>query len=144
MSENIWDPFGDLRRIQERISKMLGEIPGEVPIGRRAAEMPSIDVCEHGNDVVVTADMPGVDKSDIMINVRDGNVLEISAEKRTEKEEREKGFVRHERGYMGYYRTVTLPAPVDKSKARATYNNGVLEITLPMTEEARFSSIPVS
>lgn len=107
-------------------------------------EVPSVDVVERGNDVIVTADMPGVDKGDIKINMKDNDILEISAQKQIEKEEKERGFIRHERAYNRYYRSIKLPVPVDKSKAKATYNNGVLEITLPMTEKAKESNIPVS
>jgi len=142
-----WDPFEELRRMQQRMSRMMGEMSGQPASpgeSREAAEVPSVDVIERGNDVVVTADMPGVDKSDIRINVKDNNLLEISAEKKMEKEEKEKGFIRHERAYDRYYRAIRLPAPVDKSKAKATYNNGVLEITLPMTQTAGESNIPVS
>jgi HSP20 family protein len=142
-----WDPFEELRRMQQRMSRMMGEVSGHQALpeeSRESTEVPSVDVIERGNDVVVTADMPGVDKSDIKINVRDGNILEVSAEKKTEKEEKEKGFIRHERAYNRYYRSIRLPAPVDKNKAKATYNNGVLEITLPMTQTAKESNIPIT
>jgi HSP20 family protein len=109
-------------------------------------ETPSVDIMERGNDIVVTADMPGVGKDDIKLEVRDGNILDISAEKKSEKKEEEKGFVRHERSYTGYYRSVRLPASVDKTKAKASYNNGVLEVVLPMAEKpkTKTSEIPIS
>ncbi len=147
ISEFLWDPFEDLRRMQQRISRILGEMPESMAWGGMPpamTEMPSVDVLERGNDVIVTADMPGVDKSDIRINVKDNDILEISAQKRTEKEEKEQGFIRHERAFNQYYRSIKLPAPVDRSKARATYNNGVLEITLPMKEKPVESNIPIS
>ena len=128
----------ELKRIQDRISRIFGEYPerGREEHMRGPVEMPSVDVAERGNDIVVTADMPGVDKGDIRLDVTADNVLEISAEKKAEKKEEEKGYVRHERSYTGYYRTVRLPAPVDKTRAKASYNNGVLEVTLPMTQKA--------
>lgn len=143
MAGFTWDLQEELRRIEDRMNRMFGEGEGRMS-GRRVNEIPNIDVQEHGNDVIVTADMPGVDKNDIKINVRNGNILEISAQKKTETERKEEGFIRHERGYTGYYRSITLPAPVDKSRANASYNNGVLEITLPMTKEATENIIPVS
>jgi len=143
MSGFTWDLQEELRRIEDRMNRMLGESQGRLS-GRRISEVPNVDVQEHGNDIIVTADMPGVDKDDIKINVRDGNILEISAQKKTEMERKEEGFIRHERGYTGYYRSITLPASVDRSKASARYNNGVLEITLPMTKEATENVIPVS
>ncbi len=144
MAEYSWDPFEELKRMEQRIGRMFGPeaVSGRMP--HEMTEIPSVDVVEKGNDVIVTADMPGVDKNDIKINVRDNDILEISAQKQTEKEEKEKGFIRHERAYNRYYRSIKLPAPVDKSKAKATYNNGVLEVTLPMTEKARESVIPIS
>lgn len=142
-----WDPFEELHRIQDRINRMFGAVGQMSTQGMHGMEVPSVDVVEHGNDVVVTADMPGLTKEDIKIDVTSDNVLEISGQKKAEKEQKERqGFVRHERSYMGFYRAIRLPAPVDKSKAKATYNNGVLNVTLPMTKkpEERKSEIPVS
>jgi HSP20 family protein len=88
--------------------------------------------------------MPGMDKSDIRINVTDGNVLEISAEKKAEAKKEEQGYIRRERMYNRYYRSIRLPVPVDKTKAKATYVNGVLEVTIPMIHKTAESEIPVS
>jgi HSP20 family protein len=148
MAGYTWDPFEELRRIQQRMGGIFGEMPEELLperlSGRMLTEIPNVDIIEKGNDVIVTADMPGVDKNDIKINVRDNNILDISAQKQTEEEEKEKGFIRHERAYKRYYRSIMLPVPVDKAKAKATYNNGVLEIILPMTEAAKESNIPIT
>ncbi len=145
MAQQTWDPFDELRNIQDRLGRIFGESPAIGGEGRRM-ETPSVDIMERGNDIVVTADMPGVGKDDIRLEVRDGNILDISAEKKSEKKEEEKGFVRHERSYTGYYRSVRLPAPVDKTKAKASYNNGVLEVVLPMAEKTKTkaSEIPIS
>jgi HSP20 family protein len=141
-----WDPFEELKRIQERMNRIFGEMGGEP--GMRGMEMPSVDVQEHENSVIVTADMPGLDKDDIKLDVRDNNVLEISGHRKYGKEEKEKekGFVRHERGYKGYYRAISLPTEVDLGKASATYNNGVLTVTLPAKEkrEEKRSRIPIN
>ncbi len=130
----MYDPFDELKRIEERIASIFG---GQSPAGTNM-NMPSMDVRQHGNDIVVTADMPGVDRGDIKIDVRDNRILEISAQKKTEQKagEEKEGYLRQERRYMGYYRSITLPAEVDRSKAKASYNNGVLEITLPMMAKA--------
>lgn len=129
------------------MSRIFGEIPEHLLPEERMAEtqdvqVPYVDVLERNNDVIVTADLPGVDKNDIKINVRD-NVLEISAERKFEKEQKGEEYFKHERGYSRFYRAVRLPAPVDQSKAKASFNNGVLEITLPMTEKAKESKIPI-
>ena len=124
-----YDPFDELKRIEERIASIFG---GQSPMTGTNMNTPSVDIMQHGNEIIVTADMPGVDKNDIRINVRDDRTLEISAQKKMEKtEEGKAGFLRRERRYMGYYRSLMLPAPVDKTKAKAAYNNGVLAVALP-------------
>lgn len=140
-----WDPFEDLRRLEDRINRMFGGQAGAG--GMERMEMPSVDVQKQGNDVIVTADMPGLSKEEIKIDVTGDNVLEISGQKKSEMQQKgQQGFLRHERSYMGFYRAIRLPAPVDKTKAKATYNNGVLSITLPMTKKLgeRESEIPIS
>ena len=102
-----------------------------------------MDVEERGDDIIVTGDMPGVEKGDIRINVTDDNVLEMSAEKKTEVKKEEQGYIRHERSYSGYYRAIRLPVPVDKTKAKASYNNGVPEISIPMVHKTSSGEIPV-
>jgi len=148
MARYAWDPFEELRRVQERMSRLFEELPEGIgpsllPVSPEMAQTPYVDVVDRDNDIIVTADLPGVDKKDIKIDVRD-NVLEISAQRKIEKEEKEAGFLRHERRFNQFYRAIRLPAPVDKSKAKASFNNGVLEITLPKTEKAEVSEIPVS
>jgi HSP20 family protein len=139
-----YDPFDELKRIQDRIASIFG---GQSPMTGTNMNTPSVDIQQHGNEIIVTADMPGVDKNDIRINVRDDRTLEISAQKKMEKTEEEKtGFLRKERRYMGYYRSMMLPAAVDKTKAKASYNNGVLTVTLPMMQkqEEKKSEIQVT
>ncbi len=147
MARYMMDPMEELRRMQERMSRLFEELPEafgrSLPAAPEMTQMPYVDVVDRDSDIVVTADLPGVDKNDIKINVR-GDVLEISAERKVEKEEKEKGYLRHERSYNRFYRSIMLPAPVEKDKAKASFNNGVLEVTLPKAMRAEVSEIPVS
>ncbi len=147
MARYSLDPVEELRKMQERMSRLFEELPealgSSLPAAPETTQVPYVDVVDRGNDIVVTADMPGVDKKDIKINVR-GDMLEISAEKKAEKEEKEKGYVRHERSYNRFYRSIRLPSPVEKDNARASFNNGVLEVTLPKAMKVEASDIPVS
>ncbi len=144
MARYTWDPFEELRRMQSRMSRIFGETPETLLPGQQMPEVqvPFVDVIEKGNDIIVTADMPGVDKKDIKINLRD-DMLEISAERKSEREQKGEEFYRHERSFNRFYREIRLPALVDQSKAKATFNNGVLEITLPVTAKAKESNIQV-
>ena len=141
-----WDPIDELRRMQYRMSRLFEEFPEYIESSQlpapRDSQVPYVDVIDREKDIVITADLPGVDKGDIRINVRD-NTLEISAEKKTAREQEEEGYLRRERGYSRFYRTIRLPTPVDESKAAASFNNGVLEVTLPKAEKKTGSHIPI-
>ena len=91
MARYTWDPFEELRRMQSRMSRIFGESPETLLPAEAMPEVhvPFVDVLEKGNDIIVTADLPGVDKKDIKIDVRD-NMLEISADKRRRKSKRKR------------------------------------------------------
>ncbi len=105
----------------------------------------SCDIMDEGNRFVITADMPGVQKQDIKLNVTD-NAVEISAQHKEEEEEKRKNYVRKERKEVSYYRTLPLPDKVDSSKAKAKMNNGILNIEIPKmtpTPKPKRKSIPI-
>ncbi len=136
----IWDPFEELRRMEELADRAFGE-SGPDYFGRRAlpgatgeelaeTAAPYVDIKEKEGKIIVAADIPGVEKADISINLR-GHTLEISAEKKQEKEEEEEGYIRRERSYRKFYRSIPLPTEVDKDNVDATFENGVLQIEMP-------------
>jgi len=142
------DIFDEIRRIQRELDRLLSDIlrtPLWAPPRRTRATLapeyrePLVDVYETDNEVVVVAELPGVDKEDIQLNLYD-RTLEIKAEARREEAERP---YRLERRYVGFYTKVSLPAEVDPSKAKATFRNGVLEVKLPKLEVARRHTIKV-
>ena len=136
-----FDPFEELRRLQERMYRIFKEIEPSfmerkmLPAtgGELATVEPFVDVIDNGDKVVVAADIPGVEKEDLSVNIS-GDMLEISAERKKEAEEKKEGYVRRERTYTSYYRAIPLPAEVDADKADATFENGVLEITMPKVQ----------
>ena len=93
---------------------------------------PEIDLFETDKDIIVTAELPGARKEDIHVNATEGE-LEIRVEvKREEKDEH-----RHTRSYQGYYRTIPLPDYADTERIDASYNNGVLELKIPIAEKKK-------
>jgi HSP20 family protein len=84
-------------------------------------------------EIIATAEMPGLEKKDIKINVTE-DMLEISTETKQEEKKEEKGYIYRERRSGSYYRAISLPSPVDPDNSKATYENGVLEIKMPKTE----------
>ncbi len=90
----------------------------------------SCDIADEGDRFVVSADMPGVSKEEVKLDVSD-STIEISAEHKEREEEKKKNYVRKERKYLSYHRTLSLPEKVDSSKAKARLNNGILTIEIP-------------
>lgn len=108
--------------------------PGLKEVGGEIA--PSIDIFEEGDDVVVKAELPGMKKEDIEVDLS-GDAITISGEKKEEEKVERKGYYRHERSYGSFARSFTLPSEVRADEAKAEFKDGVLEIRVPKTEEAR-------
>jgi HSP20 family protein len=101
-----------------------------------------VDLYEQNDEIVVKAELPGLDADDIEVSITD-HLLVLRGEKRKEEEVNERDYYRSERVYGEFVRTVPLPAEADPEKVTATINNGVLEIHLPKSEEAKKRQIQV-
>jgi HSP20 family protein len=125
-------PFEDMRRLMEDFWMAL--FGG---MGRFAENfIPSVDVKEEDDQVVVAAELPGLDKSDVDVEVTQDSVR-IAGEKRKEEKKQEKGYYHCETSYGAFERIIDLPAAVDEDKAKAEFSKGVLTIVLPKSEQAR-------
>jgi len=96
---------------------------------------PMVDIFEDGNDVVVKAELPGMKKEDIDVNISD-DVITISGEKKSEEKVEKKEYYRLERSYGSFTRTLRLPAETQTDKAKASFKDGILEVRMPKTEAA--------
>jgi len=97
---------------------------------------PRVDVKDEDKEIIVSAELPGMDQKDIEVTVTNDSVR-ISGQKKHEREEEEKDFYRHERFCGSFDRVIDLPAEVDEDKAEAEFSKGVLTIKLPKSEEAQ-------
>jgi HSP20 family protein len=104
---------------------------------------PSVDVFEEKDEVVVKAELPGMSKEDIDVKVTD-DVITISGEKKKEEKVEKKNYYRMERSYGSFIRSLRLPAEVQTEKASAKFKEGILEIRIPKTEEAKKKEKKVS
>jgi HSP20 family protein len=95
---------------------------------------PDIEVYQRNNDLVVRADLPGMKKDDVCIDITDG-ALTISGERRQERETERGGLYRSERSYGSFCRTIPLPEGTITDQAKATFKDGVLEVTMPAPPE---------
>jgi HSP20 family protein len=145
MAITRWRPFSDLLSIQDEMNRLFDDFFGH-PITRREwteeAWSPSVDVSETKDNVVINAEIPGMSKDDVKVSVQD-NILTLSGERKQEKEEKNANYHRIERSYGLFFRSFTLPTPVQPDKVKATYKDGILKISLPKTEEVKPKEIPI-
>jgi len=113
-----------------------------LPIRPLSLRMPSIDVYEEKDSVVVKAELPGMTKEDIEVNLA-GENLTIKGEKKEDKEVKEDNYYRRERSYGSFLRTVALPSEVKRDEIKASFKDGVLEVRMPKTEDAKKKSVSV-
>lgn len=139
MSLMRWEPFGGLSRLHEEIDRMFDEFLGR-PLARRREmreemRIPSVDLFETDGEIKLKAELPGVDKDKLEVEVTD-EAISIRAQSRQEHEEKGANYLRRERSWGSFQRVITLPAEVKAKDAKATCKDGLLEITVPKTEEA--------
>ncbi|MGE4357814.1 MAG: Hsp20/alpha crystallin family protein [Candidatus Omnitrophota bacterium] len=141
-----WDPLKELSELEEEFSRFF-DFPllrwqvSRQPLRERVWSVP-LDIYETKDAVVIKADLPGMKKEEINVSVQ-GDVLTIQGEKKKEEEVKDKHLHRVERFYGAFQRSINLPSYVDTSKIKASYKDGVLEINLPKTEEAKSKGIKV-
>ena len=140
-----WDPFRDLISIQDRMNRLfeqtLSRSRGEE--GAAAATWtPAVDIYETVDTIVIKADLPGVVREDIEIQV-DDNTLTLKGERRFSKDVQEESYLRIERTYGSFHRCFTLPATIRQEKIRAVCRDGVLELALPKGEGSKPKRIAI-
>ncbi len=140
-----WDPFRDLISIQDRMNKLfeqtLTRSRGEEGVSP-TTWTPAVDIYETADTIVMKAELPGVAREDIQIQI-DGNALTLRGERRFAKDVQEESYLRIERAYGSFHRSFTLPAGVQSDKVRALFRDGVLELSLPKVEEAKPKKIAI-
>ncbi len=135
------DPFQDLLGIQNEVNRLF-----DFSLGRWSASpsswAPAMDILQNKDNIVVKAEIPGMDEKDVEITL-EGSTLQIKGEKKYEKEEKEEDRYHSERFYGKFQRIVELPSAVDTTAVKATYRQGILEIVLPKKEELKPKQIKV-
>mgnify|MGYP002713099555 FL=1 len=131
------DPFSLLHREVDRLFSDFsrGATVPNWPFGGNGVQVPSIDVSETEKALEITAELPGVEEKDIDVQLRD-DVLTIKAEKKAEKESKEKTYHLVERSYGAFQRSLRVPFSADSNKVEAHFDKGVLKISLPKPAEA--------
>jgi len=140
-----WDPLRDLLSIQDRMNRLF-----EQTLSRSRTEegisastwAPAVDIYETPETIVMKADLPGLTREDVEIEIRD-DTLTIRGERRFAKDVQQENYLRIERAYGAFQRSFTLPTNVRQEQIRASFRDGVLELLLPKAEEAKSKKIAI-
>lgn len=139
-SRSARDPFSLLRQMTAELDRVFDDWSSFRPSSLFASSgaatwSPKIEVVEKDNRLVTRVDLPGVRKEDVSVEVADGR-LALAGERKRETEERKDGFYRSEREYGSFYRSVPLPDGVKLEDVKATFADGVLEVSVPLPARA--------
>ena len=142
-----WRPTRDFLSMREQMNRMFDDFFAPAKSGANGDSLwnwnPAVDVMDGENSIVITAEVPGVDKKDITVDVKD-RVLTLRGERSSDNEVKEEKFYRRERVYGKFERSFSLPAAVDPDQINATYADGVLKIEVPKPEQSKPKQISVN
>lgn len=134
------NPFTLMRRFTEDMDRAFGAAPGTV---ETTFWSPAVEVKEVNGKLLVSAELPGLKKDDIKVQVTEGALI-LEGERKQEKEEKREGYYHSERSYGHFYRSIPLPESATLDKASAEFTNGILEISIPVAEtKQRTREVPV-
>lgn len=146
MSLIKWDPFTELEEMSHRLNRLIGRPGLPASTGSEMLKIvdwtPSADISETETAYLIKAEIPGVNREDVSVTVEDG-VLTIQGERKAEKEETGRKFHRIERSYGSFVRSFRLPQGVDDTAAKAEFKDGMLNITLPKSEQAKPRAVSI-
>ena len=134
-----WEPFAELGELRSRFDRIFSELLD----GHERAWTPAIDVVREDGHLVLRADLPGINPEEVKIDVED-DILTVSGEHREGKEQKDKNYVRRERRYGSFSRSMALPPGVDAKKIKAKTHDGVVEVTIPLPEEAKKAPVRIT
>src|SRR5947207_9376856 len=136
-----WEPFRDLLTLQERMNRMFhesyrGQGASDDDWSLGGSWAPAVDIYEHEGNIVLTAELPGLDPKDVDVRV-ENNVLTLRGERKWSSDVQRESYHRVERAYGSFTRSFTLPSVVDTANIKADFKDGMLRLVLPKREEAK-------
>lgn len=139
-----WRPFGGLSSFRKEMDRLWDRVGGETPLARTFTEtwLPSVDISETKDNFIVKAELPGLEAEDVTLSIS-GDVLTIKGEKKKKEEEKDEHYHCVERYSGSFQRVFQLMSGIKTDEIEATFNKGVLKVTLPKVEEAKKKEIEV-
>lgn len=133
-----WRPFTDFADMHDRLDRLIGEASGT-----RAPALPAIDMIRGDDQIIIKADMPGLSPADIKIRAENG-ILTISGEHEEVSATKEDRYMRRERSYGSFSRSLTLPAGIDPDAIEATSKDGVMQVAIPLPKRQQKKSVEIT
>ena len=140
-----WEPLRELGTLQSEMNRLFNTVfDGPTPNGATMRRwMPAMDLLESGDHFVLRADLPGLSEEDVTIELED-STLTISGERKSEQETKKDGYVRVERAFGSFSRSLTLPEGIDGDAVTASFDRGVLEVRIPKPEARKPRRIEIA
>jgi len=138
-----WNPFAEMLDLENRLNRFLGFTLGKQTGTGVVSWSPSVDVYREGDNFVLKSELPGLTKDDIDISIQD-NIVTLKGTKKEEKEVKEENYYHSERTFGTFERSFELPSNIDRSKVNATFKYGILNVTLPVSEESKPKQIKIN
>src|SRR3954454_16674875 len=129
-----WEPSREVDTLQTEVNRVFDAFFGSGPGTRVRRWVPAMDLVETDDQLVLRADLPGLTRDDVELEVKDG-VLTVSGERKAEHEEKSEGYYRVERAFGRFSRSLTVPDGVDAESITADFKDGVLEVRIPKPAE---------
>jgi HSP20 family protein len=133
-----WEPFGELGDLRGRLDRMFDQLARP-----DRGWTPAIDVVRENGNLLLRANVPGIEPDEVKIEVEDG-VLTVSGEHEENSEEKDADYVRRERSYGSFSRSLVLPSGVDAGAIKATTKDGVVEVTIPLPPAASKDKVTIT
>ncbi len=143
-TNDVWDPFDLARDIREEMDRPFGRalLPGRLWGSGKALFAPDVDMRDEKDRIIVKADIPGINKEDLSITVKD-DLLTLKGERKESHEKKDKDYFCSERFEGSFVRVIELPSGVKSADVKATYKDGVLEIVLPKDENSKPNEVRI-
>lgn len=141
-----WEPFRGLLTTQDRLNRLVNQTLSqafEEEDGKLGTWSPAVDIFETEQNLVLKAELPGIDPKDVEVRV-ENNTLFLSGQRKFENEVKEENYHRVERSYGSFSRTFALPGTINAENVSAEYKGGILTLTMPKREEAKPKTIKIN
>ncbi len=139
-----WEPFRNVNSLQEQFSRLFDtSFPGRSSESDLTTWAPAVDIQETENELVLKADLPGIEEKDIDVRI-ENNTLTIRGERKFEKQVNEDNYLRVERSYGSFSRSFSLPNTINTEAINAEYKNGVLTVQMPKRAESKPKQVKVN